>query len=48
MTKKKAGTEATGEVICGSEREERGAGGTRKADRQRGAGYKRGRCSRRV
>lgn len=34
--KKKAGTEVTGEVICGGEREERGAG------------CKRGRCSHRV
>lgn len=30
-----AGTEMTGKVICGIEKEERGAGGKRKADRQR-------------
>lgn len=46
VTKKTAGTEMTGKVICESEREEKGAGGNRKADRHREwrAEYKRGRC----
>ncbi len=43
VTKKKAGTELTGKVICGGERGARGAGGKRKTDRRRGAGCKRGR-----
>lgn len=48
MTKKEAGTEVTGEVMCVGKTRGRKAGGKRKAATQRGVGCKRRRRSHRA